>query len=98
MHAASDFTARRQLALERINTLIATYEQLARRSFRNHYLLQGVAMGFAAITPCLIVLAKDNPRNELFNWLQLFLPALAAVAAGLSHVFKWREDGVRYTS
>ena len=44
------------------------------------------------------ILAKESPGNVLFNWLQLFLPALAAIAAGLSHVFRWREDAVRYTT
>jgi hypothetical protein len=95
---ATDLISRRQIALDRINQLIATYEQHARRALRNHYVLQGLTIGLAAITPCLIFLAKDNPRNEILNWLQLFFPALAAVSAGLGHIFKWREDGVRYTS
>src|SRR4051794_40097196 len=95
---ATDLTSRRQIALDRINQLIATYELHARRALRNHYVLQGLTIALAAITPCLIFLAKDNPRNELLNWLQLFFPALAAVSAGLGHIFKWREDGVRYTS
>jgi hypothetical protein len=97
MHGAPDLNTRRQLALSRINELVASYEQHAKRAFRNHYVLQGLTIGLAAITPCLIVLAKENPRNEIFNWLQLFIPALAAVSAGLTNVFKWREDGVRYT-
>jgi hypothetical protein len=96
MHGAPDLNTRRQLALDRINALIATYEQLARRAFRNHYVLQGLMIGLAALTPCLIVLAKESPNNGLLNWLQLFFPAIAAISAGLSHVFKWREDGVRY--
>src|SRR5919201_3125965 len=95
---ASDLASRRQIALDRIHELIAQYDDRARRAWRNHYVLQGLTIGLAAITPCLIVLAKENPRNELLNWLQLFVPALAAVAAGLSHIFRWREDGVRYTS
>jgi hypothetical protein len=94
--SSTDFTSRRQIALERIQQLIAHYELLARRAFRNYYGLQGLTIGLAAITPCLIALAKDNPRNEVLNWLQLFFPALAALAAGLVHVFKFREDGVRY--
>jgi hypothetical protein len=95
---ATDLAARRQIALDRIQLLIATYELRAQRAMRNHYILQGLAIGLAAITPCLIALAKDNPRNELLNWLQLFFPACAAIAAGLSNVFKWREEGVRYTN
>src|SRR5207248_6649087 len=55
-------------------------------------------VGLAAITPCLIVLAKENPGNVPLNWLQLFFPALAAVAAGLSHIFRWREEAVRSTT
>ena len=96
--SSSDFTSRRQIALERIQQLITAYELLARRAFRNYYVLQGLTIGLAAVTPCLIALAKDNPRNELLNWFQLFFPALAALCAGLGHVFKLREDGVRYTS
>jgi hypothetical protein len=96
--AASDFNARRQLALNRINDLIATYELRAGRALRNHYVLTGLTIGLAAITPCLIVLAKESPNNGLLNWLQLFFPAIAAISAGLSNVFKWREDGVRYTT
>jgi hypothetical protein len=95
---STDFAARRQVALERIHDLIARYDERARLAFRNYYLLQGLTIGLAAITPCLIVIAKDNPRVEFFNWLQLFVPAIAAIAAGLSHVFRWREDGVRYTA
>src|SRR4051794_15093735 len=94
---AADLAERRQLALGRIQTLTAQYDDRARRAFRNYYVLQGLTIGFAAITPCLIFLANDNPNNKVFEWLQLFLPALAATAAGLSHVFHWREDGVRYT-
>jgi hypothetical protein len=96
--AAPDFAARRQAALDRINTLIATYELQAHRAWRNHYVLQGLTIGLAAITPCLIILAKESPQNALLNWLQLFFPATAAIAAGLTHVYKWREDGVRYTT
>jgi hypothetical protein len=98
MQAVSDFNARRQLALNRIDELIATYELRARNALRNHYVLQGLTIGLAAITPCLIVLAKESPNNGLLNWLQLFFPAIAAISAGLSYVFKWREDGVRYTT
>jgi Protein of unknown function (DUF4231) len=98
MQAASDFNARRQLALERINELIFTYDLRGRRTLRNHYILQGSTIALAAITPCLIVLAKESPNNGLLNWLQLFFPATAAISAGLSMLFKWREDGVRYTT
>jgi len=59
--------------------------------------VQVLTVGLAAITPCLIFLAKDSPRNEVLNWLQLFFPALAALCAGASHIFHWREDGVRST-
>ena len=96
--AASDFTSRRQAAIDRINALTAMYDHLAHRAFRNYYVLQGLTIGLAAITPCLIFLAKDNPRNEVLNWLQLFFPAIAAICGGLTHVFKWREDGVRFTT
>jgi hypothetical protein len=89
---------RRQLALRRIEELIAGSEARAARAWRNYHWLQGLTIGLAAITPCLIVLAKENPGNGLLNWLQLFVPAFAAISAGLGHIFHWREDGVRYTS
>jgi hypothetical protein len=94
---SSDVGARRQVALDRIQQLITSGELRAANAWRNYYYLQGLTIGLAAITPCLIVLAKENPRSELLNWLQLFFPALAAVAAGLGHIFRWREDAVRYT-
>jgi hypothetical protein len=94
----SDLASRRQLALDHIHELIARYDELARRAWRNYYVLQGLTIGLAAVTPCFIVLAKENPTNGLLNWLQLFAPAIAAVSAGLSHIFRWREDAVRYTS
>ena len=95
---SADLATRQRIALDRIQQLIAVCEERAARAWRNYYLLQGLTIGLAAITPCLIVLAKENPRNELFNWLQLFFPAIAAVSAGLSHIFRWREDAVRDTS
>src|SRR5690348_16492609 len=98
MRPATDLSSRRQIALERINELIGSYELQARRALRNHYVLQGLMIGLAAITPCLIAVAKDNSRNELLNWLQLFVPAVAAIAGGMSNVFKFREDAVRYTN
>jgi hypothetical protein len=96
--AATDLGARRQLALDRIQDLIARGEERAARAWRNYYLLQGFTVGLAAITPCLIVLAKESPNNGLLNWLQLFFPAGAAICAGLSHIFRWREDAVRHTA
>jgi hypothetical protein len=94
----TDLAARRQIAFDRIQELLASCEARAARAWRNYYLLQGLTIGLAAITPCLIVLAKDNPRSEILNWLQLFVPALAALAAGLSHVLRSREDAVRLTN
>ena len=88
--APSDLASRRQVALDRIQEIIARCEEQAKRAWRNHYWLQGLTIGLAAITPCLIILAKENPRNELFNWLQLFFPAIAALCAGLGHIFRWR--------
>ena len=96
--APTDLGSRRQVALDRIQELIAQSELRAQRAFRNYYLLQGLTIGLAAITPCLIFVAKDNPRNEFLNWLQIFIPAIAATCAGLSHIFRFREEGVRHTS
>jgi hypothetical protein len=95
--AGVDLATRRQIALDRVQQLIASGEERAARAWRNYYVFQGLTVGLAAITPCLIFLAKENPKNELLNWAQLFFPALAAVAAGIGHIFRWREDGVRYT-
>jgi hypothetical protein len=90
-----DFEARRSLALNRTQELITRSELRARDAWRSFYGLQVLTVGLAAITPCLIFLAKANPQNSLLEWLQLFFPALAAVSAGASHIFRWREDGVR---
>jgi hypothetical protein len=94
----SDHGSRRQIAFDRIHELVARSEDRAGRAWRNYYVLQGLTVGLAAITPCLIVLAKENPRNEFLNWLQLFFPALAAISAGVSHIFRSREDAVRFTT
>jgi hypothetical protein len=94
----SDVASRRQIALDRIQLLIASCEYRAGRAWRSYYSLQGLTIALAAITPCLIFLAKDNPRNEVLNWLQLFFPAVAAVTAGLGHIFHLREDAVRLTN
>jgi hypothetical protein len=93
-----DLATRRQIALERIQQLIASGEEHAARAWRNYYWAQGLTVGLAAITPCLIVLAKESPNSWLLNWLQLFFPALAAIAAGVGHIFHWRENGVRQTN
>ena len=92
-----DVATRRQIAMDRIQQLIASCEERAARAWRNYYVVQGLTVGLAAITPCLIILAKESPTSWLLNWLQLFSPALAAIAAGIGHIFRWREDGVRQT-
>jgi hypothetical protein len=94
----ADTASRRKIALDRIDQLIVQYDDRARRAWRNYYYLQALTIGLAALTPCLIFLSTQNPRNTLFEWLQLFFPAIAAIAAGVNSVFRWREDGVRYTS
>jgi hypothetical protein len=93
-----DLAARLKVALERIEDLIARSNLHAARALRRYQVAQALTIGLAAITPCLIFLAKDNPKNEVLNWLQLFFPAIAAVAAGVTHIFRWREDAVRYTT
>ena len=90
-----DFDTRRSVALSRTQELITRSELRAREAWRSFYALQVLTIALAAITPCLIFLAKGNPQNNILEWLQLFFPALAAVSAGASHVFRWREDGVR---
>jgi hypothetical protein len=95
---SADLATRVNLALDRIEQLIARYEFQAARTLRSYHIAQALTVGLAAITPCLIFLAKDNPKNEVLNWLQLFFPAVAAIAAGVTHIFRWREDAVRYTS
>ena|SRR5579859_2278358 len=96
--ARGDLGTRQQVALDRIEQMIARYEFHAARTMRSYRIAQALTVGLAAITPCLIFLAKDNPQNEVLNWLQLFFPAVAAIAAGVTHIFRWREDAVRYTS
>jgi Protein of unknown function (DUF4231) len=93
-----DLASRLNIALDRIEHLIARYDLQATRALRSYHIAQALTVGLAAITPCLIFLAKDNPKNEVLNWLQLFFPAIAAIAAGTTHIFRWREDAVRYTS
>jgi hypothetical protein len=94
----ADLPTRLKLAVDRIEQLIAHGDAQAARAIRNYHVAQALTVGLAAITPCLIVLAKENPNNQLLNWLQLFFPAIAAIAAGVTHIFRWREDAVRYTS
>ena len=96
--AGSDLAPRLKVALDRIELLIARGDAHAARALRRYHVAQGLTVGLAAITPCLIILAKENPGNGLLNWLQLFFPAIAAIAAGVTHIFRWREDAVRYTS
>jgi Protein of unknown function (DUF4231) len=96
--ASSDLVGRRQIALDRIQQLIAASEERAARAWRRYFTLQCLTVGLAALTPCFIILAKESPNSWLFNWLQLFFPATAAIAAGVSHLFHWREDAVRYTT
>jgi len=96
--AGVDLATRRQIALERIQHLITSCEERSARAWRNYYVSQGLTLGLAAITPCLIVLAKETPNSWLLNWLQLFFPAIAAIAAGVGHIFHWRENGVRQTN
>jgi hypothetical protein len=96
--AGVDLATRLKLALDRIHQLIVFSEVRAMRDWRNYHLAQGFTIGLAAITPCLIVLAKENPTSWLLNWLQLFFPAIAAIAAGLTHIFRWREDAIRHTT
>jgi hypothetical protein len=95
---SNDHDGRRQVALDRIQLLLARTELGTARAWKFYYWLQGLTVGLAALTPCLIVLAKENPNNGVLNWLQLFFPAIAAIAAGLSHIFHWREDAVRFTT
>jgi hypothetical protein len=96
--AGGDLAPRLKVALDRIELLIARGDAHAARALRRYHVAQGLTVGLAAITPCLIILAKENPGNGLLNWLQLFFPAIAAIAAGVTHIFRWREDAVRYTS
>jgi hypothetical protein len=96
--AEGDLGTRLKVALDRIEQLITRSEVHAARALRRYQLAQALTVGLAAITPCLIILAKENPTSWLLNWLQLFFPAIAAIAAGVTHIFRWREDAVRYTS
>ena len=92
----TDFGARQHTALGRVDDLIAHSHERARHARRWYYTLQGATIGLAAITPCLILIAQGN--NGFLQWLSAFVPAFAAIAAGLSHIFNWRQDGVRSTA
>jgi hypothetical protein len=93
-----DLRARQQIALDRITQLTVTADRRSSRDFHHYFGLQMLTIALAALTPCLIFLARDDPQNDIINWLQLFFPALAAVTAGLTHLFRWREDGVLYAN
>ena len=96
--AGGDLASRLKVAIDRIEQLITRSDALAFRALRNYHIAQALTIGLAAITPCLIILAKESPSSWLLNWLQLFFPALAAIAAGTGHIFHWRENGVRQTN
>jgi hypothetical protein len=98
MSTGPDLSNRRQAALQRIQELLARFDLRAAKAWRNYYTLQILTVALAALTPCMIILWKENPWLGLLNWLQLFFPAVAAIAAGLSAIFRWREDGVRFTN
>jgi hypothetical protein len=95
---STELAARQQIAFRRIDELIAGAQTRSVSAQRRYFLLQLATVLLAAITPCLIFLANDNPHNEILTWLQLFSPALAATAAGVSHILHWREDAVRFTN
>jgi hypothetical protein len=92
-----EIDARRAVALNRTQELISRSESIGRQAWRNFYGLQVLTVGLAAITPCLIFLARGDPQDQVLNGLQLFFPSLAALCAVMSHIFHWREDGVRNT-
>jgi hypothetical protein len=60
-----DLAARLTVALDRIEHLIARYDMRAALALRRYQVAQALTVGLAAITPCLIVLAKDNPYTTL---------------------------------
>jgi hypothetical protein len=91
----TDLSSRRQIALDRIHQLIADAQLRGTRAGRNYFVLQLLAIGLAALTPCFIILAKESPGSWLLNWLQLFLPAIAAISAGIGHLVRWRDEAVR---
>lgn len=93
---AEEFTARQQAALERVDELITHAHGRARTAGRWYYALQSAAIVLAAITPCLILIAQGN--SGFLQWVSAFAPAFAAVSAGLSHVFDWRQESVRCTT
>lgn len=93
---ALSFAERQHAALRHIDQLILHCHTRAVNARRWYYVLQGATIALAAITPCLILIAQGN--NGFLQWLSAFVPAGAAITAGLSHILNWQQDGVRYTA
>ncbi len=93
---ATAFTERQHAALWHVDELIVHCHTRAANARRWYYMLQATTIALAAITPCLILIAEGN--SGFLQWLSAFVPAGAAVTAGLSHIFNWQQDGVRYTA
>jgi hypothetical protein len=88
--SASEPSMRNELALERCHDLIEMYRKLKLRNLIAYKVSVIVAIVFSGLTPVL-VLWSDLPEV-----LQALPAALAAIATGLSGIFQWKENLVRY--
>jgi hypothetical protein len=83
-----DITSRRNVAIDDCQLMINWYEKNKRIPRRFYYTSQTSIIVLTALTPVLI-LWTDLPKP-----FQALPAALASIAAGLSAVFRWRENWV----
>lgn len=80
-----------QVALERCDELIAWYTEEGRRQRRAFQTFQAAAILLSGITPILILVLPPT----LDGWAAL-PAALASIAVGLSGIFQWKENYIRF--
>lgn len=85
-----DLTCRNQTALNRCRSLIEWYESNARNARLLYRGFQSAALILSALTPVLIL------WTQLPTALQALPAAIAAIATGLSNMFAWRENWLRF--
>jgi hypothetical protein len=90
MTAADDIEARRQLALKRYADQEKWYDEHARQSRLLWQAFQAATVVFGGLTP-ILVLWSSLPKP-----LQALPSALAAMAAGSTGIFQWRENWTRF--
>jgi Protein of unknown function (DUF4231) len=76
---------RRKKAVERYSDSVRWYERTKRNARVSYYTCQVAVIVLSGITP-LVILATDK------KLIQAVLPALAAICAGISGIYQWRES------